>query len=77
MASQCCPSIDMLHMIKRDPTCLKVIFKVHLVYQIKSIGISVRGHLEKEQFFIRLLTWKIVVLDVVITIFIFENQSVE
>jgi hypothetical protein len=75
-----CLELNMFHnpspMIKCDPTCLKVVFKLHLVYQIKSIRIYVRGHLEKEHFFTILLTWKIAFQDVVITTFIFENQSV-
>jgi hypothetical protein len=43
---------------------------------IKSTNIYVHGHLEKEDFFSRLLTRKIVILNVIITNFIFEGHNV-
>jgi hypothetical protein len=47
MASQGHPSINTLHMIKHDPTCLKVIIKLYMLHQIQSTSIYVCGHLEK------------------------------
>lgn len=54
------------HDIQHDPTYLKITSRLHLLHQIKSSNISMHGHFENEHFLFILLTWKIIVSNVVI-----------
>ncbi len=62
------PILDTFHIIKHDPRYLEVTTKLHLLHQITPAIISIHIHLEQEHFFSLMLSWKIMILNVIITI---------
>jgi len=76
MAGQCHPLVDMLHMIKHDPSYLKVTTRLHLFHQIASISISIHKHHKEEHFFSKFLSKEMNTLNVFVITFIFESHNV-
>jgi hypothetical protein len=67
MVGEGCLALNTFHIIKHDPSCLKVTAKVHLLHQITSTTISIHRHLEHEPFFFGFSSWKTIILNVIIT----------
>jgi len=60
MTSHSCPTNNMLHMIKHDPSILQIPCKLHSCDEANSTPIIIFGHLENEHLLSINLSWEIV-----------------
>jgi hypothetical protein len=70
------PSLYALEMIKHNQNILQITIRLHLLDYINIIGNIVNRHLKKEHLSIQLLFKKTIILNVIITILILDQNNV-